>query len=62
MPQYKYRCLDCNMTQEVWHDINAKHSVCEDCEGELIRIIDYKVAVAYKGPGFYATDNETHTY
>jgi putative FmdB family regulatory protein len=62
MPTYDYKCVSCKETQEVFlpmkdaiQQINMK---CEFCEGTVLeKQFSGTTAIAFKGPGFYCTDN-----
>jgi putative FmdB family regulatory protein len=56
MPNYDYRCLDCNEVFEVCHSINDKWEKCNCCESENIKKLISKVSFTVKNgtPNFGA--------
>ena len=61
MPTYDYQCRACGVVTEVIHSmLEDGPSVCEQCGGELRRIL-YPTGIIFKGPGFYRTDSRTST-
>lgn len=58
MPKYDYRCISCNIVQEVLLAIEESHIApnCELCGGQTIRVYT-PPAIHFAGPGFYKTDN-----
>ncbi len=60
MPTYLYRCSTC---KEVWEEqrtmINRDDHPdgCPNCTNDYIERIYQPTAVAFKGSGFYSTDN-----
>lgn len=57
MPRYDYKCDNCDTIEEVTHGFNAKiEFTCFSCGGKMSKMIS-PVAVAFKGAGFYKTDN-----
>ena len=55
MPTYVYRCVSCNEETEHVHSIGDTAPDCH-CGGHLKRRF-LAPGVAFKGPGFYSTDN-----
>ena len=60
MPIYTYRCDNCG----VQFDRRQKFSdepikVCPECQTETLRKVYLPVGIAFKGSGFYATDNRS---
>lgn len=58
MPTYNYKCQKC---EKVYTEIRSifddtKLITCEDCNGKLVQV--YDVSVAFKGNGFYSTDQK----
>lgn len=60
MPQYTYRCNHCE------HEFDTTHSItqdalktCPECQkDELRKVINFVPGIAFKGSGFYVTDNK----
>lgn len=56
MPIYEYECAACERRTEVLQKLSdAPPSECEECGGELKRLISAP-AVQFKGTGWYVTD------
>lgn len=57
MPLYEYKCLDCSTTFDLRRRFDDRSAVtCPKCHGEARRLFS-PVALMFKGPGFYTTDN-----
>lgn len=57
MPTYSYVCIKCEHALDVQHSIHDESlKVCPECKGELKKVFG-KVGIAFKGSGFYSTDN-----
>ncbi|MGQ0617357.1 MAG: FmdB family zinc ribbon protein [Acidimicrobiia bacterium] len=57
MPTYEYRCRDCGEDLEVVQSFNDDPlTECPSCSGPLRKIFG-SVGIAFKGTGFYKTDN-----
>jgi putative FmdB family regulatory protein len=57
MPTYLYACKTCEHNFEAQQSIHDEAlKVCPECGGELKKIFG-QVGVAFKGSGFYRTDN-----
>ena len=57
MPLYEYRCLDCGSRFDLRRAFSDTSGVtCPQCHGQVQRVFS-AVAVVFKGPGFYSTDN-----
>lgn len=57
MPVYEYECRKCSTAFEVRKSFTDSPAVfCPRCRGEAHRLFS-PVAVLFKGPGFYVTDN-----
>ena len=57
MPNYTYRCKDCEIEFEYFQGINDEHlQECEECGGELIRLLGKGSGIKFNGTGFYETD------
>ena len=57
MPTYEYKCLSCGSMFEYFQKItdNPKEH-CEECRGQLKRLISGGAGPIFKGNGFYQTD------
>jgi putative FmdB family regulatory protein len=57
MPTYEYKCLSCGNLFEYFQKITDEPIVkCENCGGELKRLISGGAGPIFKGTGFYQTD------
>ena len=57
MPVYEYECRKCSTAFEVRKSISdSTAAFCPRCQVEAHRLFS-PVAVLFKGPGFYVTDN-----
>ena len=57
MPVYEYECRKCSTAFEVRKSFNdSTTAFCPRCRVEAHRLFS-PVAVLFKGPGFYVTDN-----
>lgn len=57
MPTYEYACTDCGERIEVSQRIaDPPLKVCEVCGGPLRKLF-HPVGIAFRGSGFYVTDN-----
>lgn len=68
MPTYEYKCMSCGKVFEYFQRITDEpKSICEECGGEIKRLISGGLSPIFKGTGFYQTDyksnsnNETKT-
>lgn len=60
MPKYDYSCKNCERVFEFQKSIADPHpEKCEECGGELARVFSSGVGIAFKGSGFYKTDNRS---
>ncbi|MFK7910224.1 MAG: FmdB family zinc ribbon protein [Akkermansiaceae bacterium] len=65
MPNYDYRCQECDHTFEVFQRMNdAKLEDCpqENCVGKVKRLLGTGAGVIFKGSGFYQTDYRSDSY
>jgi putative FmdB family regulatory protein len=61
MPTYEYACRNCGRSFEVAQSFtDPPLTICDECGGELRKIYSAP-AIAFKGPGFYATDHGKKT-
>ncbi|MCS7175349.1 FmdB family zinc ribbon protein [Pseudothermotoga sp.] len=56
MPFYRYVCEKCGSEKRIFHGMNEDPTVLCDCGSGMKRTVS-KVAVVFKGSGFYITDN-----
>lgn len=57
MPNYEYRCADCNNRYEKREGFDAPATqACPNCGGRARRIL-FAPPVVFKGSGFYVTDS-----
>jgi len=57
MPTYDYRCKKCNKSFEYFQKMSDELlTVCDDCGGDLKRLIGSGLTPIFKGNGFYQTD------
>ncbi|MCS7054048.1 MAG: zinc ribbon domain-containing protein [Ignavibacterium sp.] len=57
MPNYDYKCLQCNETFEIFQSIKeAPLTQCPNCNGQLKRLIGSGAGIIFTGSGFYQTD------
>jgi putative FmdB family regulatory protein len=57
MPTYEYACRACGHVFEIVQKMSDDPLViCPECGGELRKVFSAP-AIAFKGPGFYATDH-----
>ncbi len=55
MPLYDYRCVDCNHTFEVTHEVGGTPGPCPVCGGPVRRVFS-SIGLIFKGSGFHTTD------
>lgn len=56
MPNYSYRCPDCNVTWEQHQPVETRDEVrCGECGQQAQRQFNAP-GIAFKGAGFYTTD------
>lgn len=61
MPRYDYKCTGCGWDMEVRHSFDFSFSAdltCPLCSCTVRKVIN-PVPVAFKGSGFYKTDNRS---
>jgi putative FmdB family regulatory protein len=57
MPTYEYECTKCGGQFEYLQSIkDAPKDVCEQCGGELVKLLSAGTGLIFKGSGFYITD------
>ncbi|MDD4278935.1 MAG: zinc ribbon domain-containing protein [Candidatus Sumerlaeales bacterium] len=57
MPTYEYFCKKCGKKFEYFQHINEPQlTTCEDCGGDLERLVGAGSGLIFKGSGFYITD------
>ncbi len=57
MPLYEYRCEKCGVFEKLQKTTDKSLQKCPTCQGKVKRIISRDIGIAFKGPGFYCTDN-----
>lgn len=63
MPTYVYQCKKCNLEFEKIQSITALPlTKCDQCEGNVERIISGGAGFLFKGSGFYITDYRSENY
>jgi len=65
MPNYDYRCEQCDHVFEVFQSMNDdKLTDCpkDDCEGAVKRLLGTGAGLIFKGTGFYETDYRSESY
>lgn len=55
MPNYEYRCTNCENLFEIWQEVGAEAPPCPACEAEVKKVF-HPIRTIYKGGGFYVTD------
>ena len=59
VPKYDYRCTDCESVFEVTQGFDSEpRADCPRCGGVSRRLIS-RVAIHFKGSGWYSTDNRS---
>jgi putative FmdB family regulatory protein len=57
VPTYEYECQQCHQRVEAVQSFSDEPlTICESCGGELRKVFS-GVGIAFKGSGFYKTDN-----
>ena len=57
MPTYEYLCRKCDTVFERFQSMTEEPvKTCEQCGGEVERLIGAGAGLIFKGSGFYATD------
>jgi len=65
MPNYDYRCQECDHLFEVFQKMSdTKLEDCpqENCVGKVKRLLGAGSGVIFKGSGFYQTDYRSDSY
>jgi len=58
LPMYRYKCKKCGHEFTVLHSMNENPEIhCELCNGAAQRVLS-RVAVIFKGDGYYITDSK----
>ncbi len=55
MPNYEYRCTNCENQFEIWQEVGAEPPPCPECQSEVKKVFR-PLRTIYKGSGFYVTD------
>ena len=57
MPNYSYKCKECQHSFEEFQSMSAEHLTdCPECNGSVKRLIGGGAGIHFKGSGFYQTD------
>ena len=57
MPTYEYLCKGCGKKFEYFQSMTEDPlTTCEECGGELHRLVGAGAGIIFKGSGFYITD------
>ncbi|MBU1099919.1 MAG: zinc ribbon domain-containing protein [Bacteroidetes bacterium] len=57
MPNYDYKCLECQYEFEVFQKMtDSALTECPACKGSVKRLIGAGLGPIFKGSGFYQTD------
>ena len=63
MPTYEYKCKICGKFFEKFQSITADPiKKCQNCDGEVYRLISKNGNFILKGSGYYSTDNRNGSY
>ena len=55
MPNYEYKCKECDNRFEIWQEVGAAAPACPECAGEVKKVL-HAPKLHFKGSGFYVTD------
>ena len=55
MPNYEYKCKECDDKFEIWQEVGAEAPPCPECAGEVKKVL-HAPKLHFKGSGFYITD------
>ncbi len=55
MPNYEYRCTECEHIFEIWQKVGEAAPACPEC-GSAVKKVFHPPRVIFKGSGFYVTD------
>ncbi|HHV34457.1 MAG TPA: zinc ribbon domain-containing protein [Syntrophomonadaceae bacterium] len=61
MPTYDYKCEHCGRFQVTQRITEPALEECPTCGQPVERLISRNVAIIFKGPGFYCTDNRSES-
>ena len=64
MPNYDYKCANCDKTFEIFQNISAERLTnCPECgKSNFKRLIGSGAGIIFKGSGFYCTDYRSSSY
>jgi len=64
MPNYDYKCANCDKTFEIFQNISAERLTnCPECgKSDFKRLIGSGAGIIFKGSGFYCTDYRSSSY
>lgn len=55
MPNYEYKCKECEHKFELWQEVGAAAPDCQQCGGTVRKVL-HAPKLHFKGSGFYVTD------
>jgi putative FmdB family regulatory protein len=55
VPNYEYKCKECDNKFEIWQEVGAEAPSCPKCAGEVKKVL-HAPKLHFKGSGFYVTD------
>ena len=55
MPNYEYKCKECDIKFELWQEVGAAAPPCQQCGGTVRKVL-HAPKLHFKGSGFYVTD------
>ena len=55
MPNYEYKCKECEIKFEIWQEVGADAPPCPECAGAVKKVL-HAPKLHFKGSGFYVTD------
>lgn len=62
MPTYEYECQKCKHRFDVFQSMTAELiKECEECKGNVRRLIGAGAGIIFKGSGFYVNDYKKKT-
>ena len=55
MPNYEYKCSECDIKFELWQEVGSAAPPCQQCGGSVRKVL-HAPKLHFKGSGFYVTD------
>jgi len=55
VPNYEYKCTQCDKVFELWQPVGEAAPPCPDCASQVKKVF-HPPRVIFKGSGFYVTD------